>query len=561
MQLKLEEKQDAAHKIWVVQDRATRKRLHRKLQEMAATLPPKHLREARRSEVAVAKDADTVPQTTRPATAAIVDEAAGLVATTPGAWPEPASPVKESTELSGSNISSAPDQHAPALQPIIMPSGPSRIVDSIFRGFGWIKQSFGRTHIGPTTTHEPTVPANELPGLVFSPTSRRIHIHSTSNATKTAQRIVKQGDRHHPYLGSPRNGRQRDVGPEPGSPRASNESLTENMSSLFVGLPEYGPMPPPRFNNINEFFDRDEDDMLLKKSDYNLTVPEHMRAKLANQKAERAAKAELARQKELEREREARREELRQLRVPKSDLIPKISPEWQRKAEASIKTHQEFKVVGGGGTTVTSHDFQQLVPSNVWLNDNIIQASLALTAQDINARAGITKTSQTPKCVTASSYFYNSFSEGRVRNPARGFKKEWGLTGANFKDVDTILMPINRNSHWTMLVIRPTARTIAYVDSFHSPGREHIEVARKFIKAMVGDAAYDAKEWKIVNHEVPLQTNGWDCGVFAVTNGICLALGLDPNCYDARDMPLQRKRIAAIIMNHGFTGEFSLNNL
>ncbi|TDZ28261.1 hypothetical protein C8035_v000785 [Colletotrichum spinosum] len=78
------------------------------------------------------------------------------------------------------------------------------------------------------------------------------------------------------------------------------------------------------------------------------------------------------------------------------------------------------------------------------------------------------------------------------------------------------------------------------------------------IKAVLGNK-YRAEEWRTVRHEAPQQTNGYDCGVFTITNGICLALGINAvDAYDKEELPLQRLRLAAMLLNRGFEGDFNL---
>jgi hypothetical protein len=38
---------------------------------------------------------------------------------------------------------------------------------------------------------------------------------------------------------------------------------------------------------------------------------------------------------------------------------------------------------------------------------------------------------------------------------------------------------------------------------------------------------------------------------------LCVALGLDTECYDEREMTLQRENIAAVLINKGFNGDFA----
>ncbi len=140
--------------------------------------------------------------------------------------------------------------------------------------------------------------------------------------------------------------------------------------------------------------------------------------------------------------------------------------------------------------------------------------------------------------------------------------KRVGVTKENFLDIDTMLIPICRSSHWTLVVVRPTQHTIAHMDSLGEDGSGNplvADVVYRWVKGVLGNKW--TEDWRVVNYKSPRQTNGWDCGVHTVTNAMFLALGLDPACYTAQQMVLQRDRIAATLLNGGFSGDFSLEGL
>ncbi|CAJ2510717.1 Uu.00g063420.m01.CDS01 [Anthostomella pinea] len=293
---------------------------------------------------------------------------------------------------------------------------------------------------------------------------------------------------------------------------------------------------------------------------------------LERQKAERKrieeeadARAEAERQEAVARAEAERQATLLRgigLRKPKCTLITKLSPEWEQKAIAAPKKGKfDGRDVHPDGVALHAEEFERLVgrESN-WLNDDCIHASLVCLAASINQAAGIRTRNSTPKCVAISSLYWEGFSGDQGKLFPRPFSRNWGMTPKNFLEIDTILIPINHNAHWTLLVIRPTRRTVAYVDSFHSAGRHQMTLAYKWLELFLGDR-YVANDWKDARYSVPSQTNGHDCGMFVITNAIYLALGLDPNSYSQKDMPLQRKRIAAMLLNKGFHGAFDLSKL
>ncbi|KAI8958425.1 cysteine proteinase [Daldinia sp. FL1419] len=333
----------------------------------------------------------------------------------------------------------------------------------------------------------------------------------------------------------------------------------------------WGPLPPPKYANIQEFFAHDDEICLpgferLQLSPNGVKIDE-----LDSQREERLRieqeKAEKDRQEQLRIEEERLNEALRPrgLRRPKAPLITPLSDEWDQKARnAPSNGRTELSKWKGARHKDTvqlePRDFEKLV-STSWLNDNVIQETLVRLATHINEAAGITPKVQTPKCVALSSIYWSNYkSEPRAKIYARGLDRTWGMKPTNFHDIDTLLIPVNSNDHWTLLFVRPQRRTIAYIDSFHSPGERHIQDAFGWMRNFLGEK-FIPDEWQIEHHEVPTQTNGYDCGMFVITNSIYLSLGIDPSGYSQSEMPLQRRRIAAMLLHGGFTGPFDLSHL
>jgi sentrin-specific protease 1 len=97
------------------------------------------------------------------------------------------------------------------------------------------------------------------------------------------------------------------------------------------------------------------------------------------------------------------------------------------------------------------------------------------------------------------------------------------------------------------------------MDSLNPRGSPAItNLAMAWLKQLLDDG-FKESEWKVVRHEAPRQTNGWDCGVHTITNAMCISLGVNAiDAYSAEDMPLQRLRIASMLLNQGFSGAFDL---
>ncbi|OTB14784.1 hypothetical protein K445DRAFT_23308 [Daldinia sp. EC12] len=351
-------------------------------------------------------------------------------------------------------------------------------------------------------------------------------------------------------------------------------SRREKKPVFQAPVPEktWGPLPAPKYTSIQEFFAHDDEICLPGLERLRLTPNDIKINELDSQREERlrieAERAEKERLEQLRIEEERLNEALRPLglRRPKAPLITPLDDEWDRRArEAPSNGRVEPNKWKGArhrdGVELVPRDFQKLVPTGSWLNDNAIQSTLVHLATYVNDTANVTPKLSTPKCVALSSQYWTGFRKDPKNSLyARGLDRTWGMKPANFLDIDTVLIPVNEHNHWTVLVIRPSRRTVAYVDSFQTPGTSHIREARLWMEHFLGDK-YVADEWKTEQYSVPEQTNGFDCGMFVITNCIYLSLGIDPSGYSQSEMPLQRRRIAAMLLNGGFTGPFDLSHL
>lgn len=340
----------------------------------------------------------------------------------------------------------------------------------------------------------------------------------------------------------------------------SDQEVPESGTSLTV------------FDNSRGILDTTEAFGELKISGTVIQREEREREAREREKELERQRIEQERQREEERKRleedlrrQAEEQRLREeaergggLRPPKKDLFPPLTAEWREQVQRSLQP-------GGGDlvetpeTMLKSHDFERLVPSTVWLNDNIVNGTLLWFEKYINEAAGITDVkTQTRKCLMPGSFFFTRLLDHGVRGTERTLRR-LGVNKDNILDIETILMPICQVNHWTLVVIEPRKRKISHFDSLNPAGSDGKRtLAKEWMKTILGDSFVD-EEWSFAKYKAPRQTNGWDCGVHTVLNGVCLGLGIEPSsAYSSDQLPELRKRIAAILLNQGFKGEFSL---
>ena len=295
---------------------------------------------------------------------------------------------------------------------------------------------------------------------------------------------------------------------------------------------------------------------------------ERRAAKEARIAAEKARKekeeAEEKERKKKELEEERRRTGVR--RTPMAKVIAPLSNEWEARVMETMKEKQLMKVVATSvaATEITRRDLGKVLPQrgvpgedqSGWLNDTIVTAYLD-AAVDHALKTSGHKRGEVPKQVAFSTYFYPRLAKDGAPSVTRWVKRA-KVEGKKLKDVERIYIPINENAlHWTLLVISPKFKTIEYFDSFHGNPDEVISNAKKLLKNELGDNDFKEREWTVKGRGGPRQTNGFDCGVFVSTTAKMISLGVDPMAYSAVDIPLQRRRIVAELMNGGFHGELA----
>ncbi|KAK8078476.1 hypothetical protein PG996_004646 [Apiospora saccharicola] len=342
-----------------------------------------------------------------------------------------------------------------------------------------------------------------------------------------------------------------------------NSTLNEESSTADRSDPE------PKFKTRADFFEHDDD--LLVPGLEKLELSELKNQELISQREERRRldrekriAAEKAKEEaRLRAEAEKWNAQLRHLglRKPKRKWITDLSEEWEQKVDDSM-TRSNVTCAPPEAVTMTPRDFNRMIPDGQWLNDSCVQAALTELATAVNKSAGRVLKQDTPKCVALGTFFWTTLRDKGPENKERMMKRTWGMTPLNFLDIDTIIMPINESSHWTFILIRPKRREVAYIDSFGGNGNQKVAKALGFIEVFLGPARWEPKEWRVLKDlHVPSQHNSWDCGMFVITNSIYIALGLDPNTYSEAELPLQRRRIAAVLLNGGFKGDFNLEDL
>ena len=298
--------------------------------------------------------------------------------------------------------------------------------------------------------------------------------------------------------------------------------------------------------------------------------------------ARQAQAAEEARQAEAEEERKKAEDEARKKieedesckkngrrRIPTNRVLEPLTAEWDAKLrDVLAKRPNEVVARTTTGNELDRRDIGKVLPQpgtaddqSGWVNDNVITGYLD-SVVDYGLQARGHKRGETPKLHAFNTAFYNNITEKGVESVKRWSRRP-KISGKDLLKVEHVFIPVNvGGAHWTLLVVSPVWKRIEYFDSLHGPSSAVIRNAKAWIKMELGDA-WDEQEWDVVEDQGlfgrgkgPRQSNSSDCGVFTITTAKMISLGVDPMAITASDMPLQRRRVVAELVNGGFVGDF-----
>lgn len=264
--------------------------------------------------------------------------------------------------------------------------------------------------------------------------------------------------------------------------------------------------------------------------------------------------------KKKEQEEAAAEEAARRKALAGASVVTRLSPEWERKVDEAMAVKRPTQSYPN--TSVNRHDLGTVLPQSSsegvgWLNDEIVNEYLsAMTSRALSRINYKPNPDKAPPIHAFSTHLYNTWKQKGFTGVARWFKRA-KMEGSKLLSVKTILVPINESSHWTLLIVSGTRKTVEYYDSLGGRGTKYANFALDFVKGNLGEKAFKPDDWKVLHTPSARQTNGMDCGVFVCMNALALVLDRDPSlAVPSGEMPLARRQVAATLLNGGFKGDF-----
>ncbi|WVZ56898.1 hypothetical protein U9M48_007366 [Paspalum notatum var. saurae] len=193
-------------------------------------------------------------------------------------------------------------------------------------------------------------------------------------------------------------------------------------------------------------------------------------------------------------------------------------------AEEENEVHDGFYGRGPSAKVLVLHEpsnieiskekFQCLRPGR-WLNDEVINLYLELLKEREKREP-----KKFLKCHFFNTFFYKKIACGKNGYDYKSVKR-WTTQrklGYELIECDKIFVPVHKDVHWCLAIINMKEKTFQYLDSLGGMDHNVPRVLARYIAEEVKD-----KSNKVINtslwHEelvddIPLQRNGWDCGMF-----------------------------------------------
>ncbi|KAL4977194.1 hypothetical protein BDW66DRAFT_133032 [Aspergillus desertorum] len=242
--------------------------------------------------------------------------------------------------------------------------------------------------------------------------------------------------------------------------------------------------------------------------------------------------------------------------IPEGVAVRPLTNNWKaRLKDIKKKAHWVEVATTPSGESLTRDDIETCLTPMAWLNDEVINSYLGLIVKHMRQENGNTGRHDKPRYHAFNTFFFSNLRD-KGYDSVRRWAKRAKIGGKDLLDVDTVFIPVHNKAHWTLIVVKPSARTIEHFDSLGSLSRRHVETVKDWLRGELGDL-YDDSEWEVLPSDSPQQDNGSDCGVFLLTTAKAVALNIEPLAYGARDTPLLRQKIVAELMNGGFEGDFA----
>ncbi|CAO2203470.1 unnamed protein product [Urochloa humidicola] len=205
--------------------------------------------------------------------------------------------------------------------------------------------------------------------------------------------------------------------------------------------------------------------------------------------------------------------------TPKKEEVPEpfvpLTDEDEEFVRAALhgRNSREKLAVHEPSNIVITREILQCLNYQEWLNDEVINLYLDLLKEREQREPN-----KFLKCHFFNTFFYKKLISGGYDYKA---VRRWTTKrklGYNLIECDKIFVPIHKEVHWCLAVINIRDKKFQYLDSLGSMDKKVLSTLARYFVDEVKDKSgqqIDALSWKQEGvKNLPLQENGWDCGMF-----------------------------------------------
>ncbi|XP_066398280.1 ubiquitin-like-specific protease ESD4 isoform X1 [Miscanthus floridulus] len=233
-----------------------------------------------------------------------------------------------------------------------------------------------------------------------------------------------------------------------------------------------------------------------------------------------------------------------------SELFTPLSDKEEREVDTLLynRNHSDKVIVihEPSNIEITNEKLQCLRPRG-WLNDEVINLYIELLKEREEREHNMFL-----KCHFFNTFFYKKLTCGIAGYDYQSVRRwtTFKRLGYGLVECEKIFVPVHRNVHWCLVVINMKDKTLQYLDSLGGLGHDVLKVLTRYIVDELKDKSnleVDPSSWVVVSESLPLQQNGWDCGMFMLKYIDFHSRGIKP-CFSQEHMMYFRNRTAKEIM-------------
>ena len=193
-----------------------------------------------------------------------------------------------------------------------------------------------------------------------------------------------------------------------------------------------------------------------------------------------------------------------------------------------------------------------------WINDNVINFYLGLLRQREVSSSGSSTQRACEREKAGNNFFWNTFFLNKLYKDTGTYDfngvRRW-TRKVDLFSFDRVIFPVHQDVHWVLAVANIKQQRFEYFDSMFGEDRACLNmITRYFADESIDKKIYIGRtvsDWPhVFVKNIPVQRNGYDCGIFMLKNADLIARGVEDldKVYEQSNMDFFRLRISADIL-------------